>query len=505
MTRFLGLLFALGVTLLEAHAFAREPARFALLVGNNQPLDASTRTLRYADDDAVFTARLLREARVETRLLVTLDADSRRELGDVRAFGPARRAALERAFGELERAMKAARARGEIVEFLLFYSGHGDVDRGEGFVVLEDQKLSRSLLFSLLSRSPANKNHVFVDACRSYFVAFERGPGGERSPYAGVGFSAAVPAQLRNTGFVLSTTSDRDSHEWERYQGGILSHELRSALRGGADTNRDRRVSYAELGAFFTRANQSIESSRFRPEFLVRAPGGDFAHTILSWDKQPSLAFRARNWGHFYVENARGDRVLDVHPGSEQPLALFLPEERPLFVRKNDELAEYVLHDTAPRDVSELTATVPQLARRGAQSLALERLFALPFDERDVRAFVDTTPPSRARDAGNVATESEWSPLRRTSGMLTLVAASMGLAFNGAALYRYLGAGGKSQLETSRSNDQVSDLNRASLGFHAAAAIAGATFTFASFWPAGSTSVAPEASGGATLRVGGRF
>jgi hypothetical protein len=509
MSRIAACLLFLVFVFAAGPSAARTLERFALVIGNNRPLDATARTLRYADDDAVLTERLLREAGVHTKLLVTLDADSRRSLGSVNADGPARRGPIERAFGELVQAMTAVRRRGDAVEFLLFYSGHGDVDRGQGFVVLEDAKLSRAALSSLLSRSPAATNHVFIDACRSYFVAFERGPGGERAPYTGAGLAGAVPAKLANTGFVLSTTSDRESHEWERYQGGILSHELRSALRGAADANRDGRISYGELGAFFTRANQSIANPRFRPEFLVRAPGGELGHAILSWPRSLGLALRAGKWGHVYVESARGERLIDVHPAEGQPVALWVPGERPLFVRRNDELAEFIVNQATPVEIVELTPIVPAIVAKGAQSLALERLFALPFDRHDVHAFEYAVRSSRDVVAEPAQPGAGWSTLQAASGLLALMAAGAGLSLNGAALFTYLDAEGKSQLETSRANDRASDFNRASLGFHTAALISASAFTISSLWPNQSANVRPAGGAttwnGATLEITTRF
>ena len=81
--------------------------------------------------------------------------------------------------------MRAAVARGEQAELLVFYSGHGDVAGGEGYVVLEDRRVTRGDLHDLLARSPAARNHVFVDACKSYFMAFEKGPGGQPPLTAG--------------------------------------------------------------------------------------------------------------------------------------------------------------------------------------------------------------------------------------------------------------------------------------------------------------------------------
>ncbi|HEU5074036.1 MAG TPA: caspase family protein, partial [Polyangiaceae bacterium] len=305
-----------------AHA---EVARFALVIGNNQAPAGSTSTLRYADDDAVAMHRLLVQAGVESRLLVRLDRDSRRLHGPIEATGTPRAADLERASLELTSAIARAKERGHSSELLIFYSGHGDIDGGEGFVMLEDQRLTRRRLFELLKASKATRNHVFVDACRSYFLVFDRGPGGQRRRYSGAPPEEGVPAQLANTGFVLSTSSDRESHEWERFQGGILSHELRSALRGAADTNLDGRIDYGELGAFLTIANRSIENPRFRPSFTVRAPAGNLQQSVLSWRGTAPLSSSRNDLGHFYVETARGERILDAHPARGQVLRLWPP------------------------------------------------------------------------------------------------------------------------------------------------------------------------------------
>jgi len=90
-------------------------------------------------------------------------------------------------------------------------------------------------------------------------------------------------SRARRNCFILSTSSDRDSHEWERFQAGILSHELRSALRGAADANLDGVVTYRELGAFLVRANQAIVNRRYRPDFMVRPPSNEFRTELLAW------------------------------------------------------------------------------------------------------------------------------------------------------------------------------------------------------------------------------
>ena len=53
-----------------AEAQSGDVARFAIVIGNNQPEKLGSSVLRYADDDAVATHRLLVEAGVDSTLLV---------------------------------------------------------------------------------------------------------------------------------------------------------------------------------------------------------------------------------------------------------------------------------------------------------------------------------------------------------------------------------------------------------------------------------------------------
>ncbi|HEY3497657.1 MAG TPA: caspase family protein [Polyangiaceae bacterium] len=493
-----GVWVALLGTLLSG-GVAASPERFAIVVGNNRAEQESA-NLRYADDDAVATHRLLIEAGVKSLLLTRFDADTQNMAGTLKPFGAPRSDDLQRAMTSLVGAMQAAAARGTPTEFLFFYSGHGDVEAGEGFVMLEDSRFTRSLLFALLERSPAANNHVFVDACRSYFLVFDRGPGGRRSRYAG-SLTESIPARLANTGFVLSTTSDRDSHEWERYQSGILSHELRSALRGAADVNLDARVSYAELGAFFTRTNQSIKNPKFRPDFLLRAPGGDFRRPLLAWSPtRAQLVFAPQDWGHFYVETASGERLLDAHPSAGQALRLRVPDERPLFVRAADGQSEYVVDAPDSLEVAALARTRPAVASRGALNLALEDLFALPFAASDVRRYLERPAGVVPVAAPRAERPSTRSGVRTAAAIVGLAAAGAGLVLNGVALATHLDASNESQLQMWEANQRVVSLNRASVGCYAVAAVAGGIWAWATWWPEGSVSAAPVASSDALAR-----
>lgn len=485
--------------------------RFALVIGNNRSEERSAEKLRYADDDAVATHLLLSDAGVKSLLFASLDDATRRLHPGLAVDGSARWLDIERGFSQLVARMKQAASSAVRTELLIFYSGHGDVEGGEGYVVLEGERLTRSRLFSLLTRSPATYNHVFVDACKSYFLIFDRGPGGRRTPYAG-NWAESVPARLGNTGFVLSTSSDRESHEWERYQGGILSHQLRSGLRGAADADLDGTIRYAELGAFLATANSAIPNPRFKPDFMVRAPGHDFDQEILSYSANlGTLYFAPRKWGHFYVENARGERVLDAHPAPGQALRLLSPPERPLFVRQHDERAEYVVKNPGRVEVAELSSTAPELAQRGALSLAFQWIFSTPFSQSDVLAF--RKGASAVRDQSD-APDARPRPARRTlawaAGVAALTAGTAGLTFSGVALNTSLRSKGDSQRNISASNQRIRNLNRASVACYGAALAAGLTWAWAKWWPESGVTFDAQASdarasAGLTLGISRRF
>jgi hypothetical protein len=501
---------ALGVVAgLPAAARAQQDvARFAIVVGNDRPEHADGQILRYADDDAIATHRLLRQAGVQSLLLVAPDADTRRLYPDPDAFGAPRGADLDRAFATTAAAIRQANQRGAVTELLFFYSGHGDVDGGEGFLVLEDRRLTRTALHDLLAQSPATQNHVLVDACKSYFMAFDKGPGGQRRSYLESFAGRAVPARLANTGFVLSTSSDRDSHEWERYQGGILSHEVRSALRGAADADRDGQITYAELGAFLASANRDIPNARYRPDFLVRPPRGNLRQVLFGWKYDvPAVRLDAATLGHVYIETAQGERLLDAHPDTAQALAVHVPPERPLFVRRDDESAELVVQSDDPVRVSQLSPASPEVGRRGALHLAFTQLFASPFGARDVSAFAVRRDDAAAPDGGP---PSSRRLLRATGGTVAVAAIAAGLALNATALAGYRTGAGASQVTIDDANRARRRLDLASLACYAVGVAGGLAWGGTYVWPE-ARPAAGEGGGAAasglalSIALGGRF
>ena len=85
-----------GIAMLACSiARASEPvARYALVIGFNSSDDKTSQELRYADDDAIATHRLLMDAGVDSVLLTRLDADSLHLHGELSVDGPPTLAAV---------------------------------------------------------------------------------------------------------------------------------------------------------------------------------------------------------------------------------------------------------------------------------------------------------------------------------------------------------------------------------------------------------------------------
>ena len=465
---------ALVVAAVLAAAATAHADRYAIVIGVDAAETEDVPRLRYADDDAVAMHLLLSEAGVHSRLYASLDDDTQRRNPTVHPDGRATWGELEGAFASLERQLRDGD------ELYVFFSGHGDVSQGEGYVVLEDSRLTRRRLRELLAHTSVARQHVIIDACRSYYLAFDKRAG--KRTHLERSIVDPEPGLPDRAGFVLSTSSDRDSHEWDRFGGGVFSHEVRSGLRGAADADGDGIVTYAELGAFLAVANQGIPNERFRPDFLVRPPGAALGTPLLAWGSAGRAVVADAAHEHFYIEDATGTRLLDAHPGPDQHLVVRVPATAPLFVRGDDD-SEIVLGAAATR-ISDGDHEHASIERKGALHLAFEQLFSRPFGEHSVAEFEHAwSPPALEADTPEPRA-SRWTA-RRIAGWTFVGSASLGLALQGIALERYVTGLHASQAERHARNDQIDQLDLAAYALYGVAGFAGATWLGATLWPDG--------------------
>lgn len=397
---------------------AQTVERFALVIGSNATSSASQAPLRFADDDAARMAEVLAQAGVEVELLTRFDTESQARFPRlVPTAHPAEldevRAALER----LDARVKAAHAAGRRADLIVYYSGHGDVGPdGQGFLTLEGGKLTRRFLFDrIVGRSKADRKHLIVDACRSEELVAPRGQGWKPDRAAST-YGKDVAEYLQrtelsghpDTGVLIAASADQQTHEWERYQGGVFTHQVISGLRGAADLNGDGRVEYSELGAFVSSANSAVLDPRARLGVFVHAPETDQRAALLEHRDiagQRTLLLVGQDARHYALEDARGVRLADLRRSGPNPTYVRLPDRGPVFVfRSPDPVDDASVADprreeariedgrAGPIFAARLEFTPGQRRARGALDEAFRAgLFRVPYGLGYYAGYTDQT------------------------------------------------------------------------------------------------------------------
>ncbi len=468
-----------AVMALARPAVAEERALFALIVGVNRGVDPDLAPLHYADDDAAEYQAVFRQLGARTYLLSRLDDNTRRlhPQAVAEALDPTE-AQWRQTLAQLESDVARARAQHVATTFYFVYAGHGHVQGGEGYVALEDGRLTGRRLEAMVAQSGADETHLIVDACYSFYLAFGRGPGGVRRPLER--FSGLHETfKDERVGLLFSTSSARESHEWEAYQSGVFSHEVRSGLRGAADADGDGLVSYREMAAFVERANAAVPNERFRPDVYARPP----RKAGFLVDLRAPLGGRRLELhgeaGHFLLEDHRGVRLADFHNASGQPFHLLLPVEGTLYLRRLADDREFAL--PAQNSANELAALESAPARtsiRGAAHESFGALFLEPFGAASVAKFAFPAVDLHKLEAPFRSAEAHR---QRKIAAYSLFGSGAGLAITGMSLslagYSLQGSIGLDtpQATVAARNSRIDALNATALAMYATASASGLT------------------------------
>ncbi|RKH05635.1 caspase family protein [Corallococcus sp. CA053C] len=381
----------LGAALLLAAPEAlADTVRRALVIAHNGSDDPALAPLRYADDDGVLWAETLKRLGVDTTLLVDPDEPTR-DAGSLvlkGAHAPTREAVAQ-AVKRLQAASLADHAAGRQVDVLIIYVGHGNTDdAGRAYFTLADARLDRTSLYSeVVDPLGADYVHVIADACRASGVVGRRGG----TP------DAALLAELRgvlareqlasrpNVGALFAESDDGETHEWSRIRAGVFSHVARSGLLGGADINGDGQVEYSELAAFVAASLHGVKGMPARLSVNAFAPTAAPRRPLVGPAPEgPSVTFPAGfEYARLSVEDADGQRLVDVRRSLQQWTQILLPPRDVYWVRAPDAEARVTL--------AQLSSGPPEfhpreLQERGPAEEALRQgLFAVPLD----RSFYD--------------------------------------------------------------------------------------------------------------------
>ncbi len=367
-------------------------ARFAVVIGNNYALPGSGYdTLSFADDDAMRFAQFFEDTGVKTFLLAAPDADTAERFGALadRAQRPTR-AVLDRTLAKLEAELEAAEGMSREVYFV--FSGHGSMSASQAYLHLFDQPFTRTDLFEqILKRLPAERMHVIIDSCHSYFLVNSRGK------RVAVAQDEDNLARYPSIGFMLSTSDRREVQEWAGYRAGVFSYQILGALRGAADVDLDGTVTYAEAHAYVVAANLAVENPDARISPYIRRPAT--RGTLLVDHRSVPLYAKARVRGdvsgHFHLTDGVRGRLLDANkpPGSE--LLLVVPKHAGLLLHKGEQAYGLVRNGV---DAGAFRAGVPQdmrLASASKGSVSDEfrtRLFQVPLSVDFVRGVEAGSP-----------------------------------------------------------------------------------------------------------------
>lgn len=415
---------------------AAATARFALVVGNNHPLEGSDyEPLRYADDDALRFAEFMTRIGADVELFTDPDADSAEQFRALaaRAQSP-RRALVLDALERLE--TKLREAQGDTREVYVYFSGHGSVTSSRAYLHLRDAPFSRTDMRALvLDRLSAERVHLIVDSCHSYFMV---NPRGDKIPVAPEDDGLD---RYPRAGFLLSTSAKKEVQEWSGYRAGVFSYQLLGAMQGAADVDLDGRVTYAEAHAYVVAANSGVENPTARVQPFVRRPTvGDAV--LVELTPRPTLArleLPQSLGGHLFIVDARGHRLLDAHKPAGQPLGLYLPPARAMEVWLDDrpygavdELAPHVVRafaDPEERPELESRGVVADEFRKNLFRRPLTREFVAGLDAAVSFHAVSTITTDPLR-------QDEWRPL----SLGLVIAGGVALAAGVAATALYVDA-----------------------------------------------------------------
>ena len=488
-------------------------AIFAIVIGSNASVDAELPPLKYADDDAARYVDLFRLLGARTYLLTRPDANTARLHPQATAEAQLPRAAeLEQALAHV--AVDVAQARARHVETVLYFlfAGHGSVRNGEGYLTLEDARLSgRDLATKVVDKVGADHFHFIIDACDSYLVAYPRGPGGVRRPAEPLRDVHGLGDDPR-VGLLLSSSSHRESHEWDGFQAGVFSHEVRSGLYGAADADGDGVVSYREISAFVARANAAIPNERFRPQVHARAPKDQSALLSIGHRLNRRLEIDGSHSGHYVIEDSRGVRLAEANTSKGTTLRLLRPAPSGReYVRRLDDDTEFVLPpDREVVALADLAPEQPRARARGAAHDAFDLVFTLPFDEEAVTGYEEHEPDLGDAVLGPPAPPAAAEASSGTSAKALVGFGALGLGGAGIAIgvtYAVLGVvesngstASESQRDASARNDRIArDRTVAVVGLAAGGALA-ATGLVVLLWPSAPRGVQAHVSAtGASL------
>jgi hypothetical protein len=276
--------------------------------------------LKYASSDAANVARVIREIGGVAA-------------GDIRLLQSSSKADVLDGFARLRRDVTELRGRGVRVELLVYYSGHSD-DQG---LLLSGARLGYDQLRAEIKSTPADVHIAILDSCSS--GAFTRVKGGTKR----AAFLADASSRVEGYAFITSSSADEVAQESDRIAASFFTHYLISGLRGGADANRDGKVTLNEAYQFAfaetVSRTESTQAGAQHPAYNMHLAGtGDVVMTDLR-ATSATLMLAADIHGRLFIRDRGGHLVVELLKVGGRPIELGLgPERYDVTLQRDDDL-----------------------------------------------------------------------------------------------------------------------------------------------------------------------
>lgn len=296
-------------------ATAAGMTRMAVIVGNNAGLP-DEKVLQFAARDAENVSATLEQ-------LGGVD----RGMGSLLLDRPP--ADLMRALDEARARIAALRARGQQVQLLIYYSGHGS----EEALHMNGGRLPMAAIRESFRGLEADLKILIADACFSGALLREKGGS----------LGGAVPVTYRDelkvngSAILTSSSAGELSQESRELRGSLFTHYFVSAIRGAGDADRDGSVSLWEAYAHTLSAMRrklAASGKDQNPEFEVDLRGSE--NVVLTRVRlgQAFLSLKGVPEGRYQVlEEPAARPVAEAEVLDPEGITLALPKGRYLVYR----------------------------------------------------------------------------------------------------------------------------------------------------------------------------
>jgi hypothetical protein len=203
-------------------------------------------------------------------------------------------------------------------ELIFYYSGHSD----EEGLLLRGERVPYPELRARIEQIPADVRVAVLDSCAS--GALTRHKGGVFRPP----FMTDDSVKLKGNAFLTSSAANEVAQESDRIAASFFTHFLVSGLRGAADVNRDRRVTFFEAYQFasqetLARTERTRGGAQHAAYDISLNGTGDFVMTDVS-TTSAGLVLGPELQGFISVREADTRLVAELRKAPGHPVELGL-------------------------------------------------------------------------------------------------------------------------------------------------------------------------------------